>query len=72
MLPTRDFKRAIFLRQGSKVNWLKDKDKSTKKFHKVAMARKCLNNIFGLLINDIWTQDSGCIKEVRLLSPSKG
>lgn len=40
-----------FWRQHSRINWLKEGDWNTKKFHKVVSHRKNINGIHGLVVN---------------------
>lgn len=50
-------KEESFWRQRSRINWLKEGDRNTNFFHKVASQRRNSNDIYGLLIDDMWTQD---------------
>lgn len=41
---------------------MKERDRNTKFFHKVASQNKCSNDIYGLSINGEWTHDQNVIK----------
>lgn len=55
-------KEETFWQQHSQIQWLKEGDRNTKFFHKVASSRKSANSILGLSINRVWSQDQGEIR----------
>lgn len=55
-------KEEVFWRQRSRINWLKEGDRNTKFFHKVASDRKFHNQIKGLMIDSNWVEDREVIK----------
>uniref|UniRef100_A0A2N9G2U9 Reverse transcriptase domain-containing protein n=1 Tax=Fagus sylvatica TaxID=28930 RepID=A0A2N9G2U9_FAGSY len=61
-LETNMYLEEICWRQKSRVSWLKERDKNTKYFHKVANSHRRHNSIRNLSINGVLTSDQEAIK----------
>lgn len=55
-------KEEVYGHQRSRIRWLKEGDQNTKFFHKVASHNKSSNVIYGLMINEIWSQNKSEIR----------
>lgn len=56
-------KEETFWRQHLRIRWLKDGDKNTKFFHKMALSHNISNSLDGLFIEGEWCQDQRKVRE---------